>query len=187
MSSIKDIDLLLYVPHGDTSRESIDEVLKSLVSPRVFSRELLTRYMLHEADRGAFEISQACLAELALVSPELRVIVQSVSIPRAWCDLNRPWERAVPSALRSEPYQELYQSQLRADYALHKRAKRAVHIHTMCGRSPVMPWAFTENTTEADLERFLDTCYSGDDRHIDLLTHTGDGEQIADLAFAEKI
>jgi hypothetical protein len=50
-----------------------------------------------------------------------------------------------------------------------------------------MPWAFTENTTEADMERFLDTCYSGDDRHIDLLTHTGDGEPIADLELAERI
>ena len=60
MTLVKDIDLLLYVPHGDVSRESIDEVLKSLVGPRVFSLELLTRYMLHEADRGAFEIAQVC-------------------------------------------------------------------------------------------------------------------------------
>jgi hypothetical protein len=50
-----------------------------------------------------------------------------------------------------------------------------------------MLWAFTENTTEAEMERFLDTCYSGDDRHIDLLTHTDDGEQIADLEFADRI
>jgi hypothetical protein len=120
-------------------------------------------------------------------SPELQVVVQSVNIPRAWCDLNRPLEKAVPSALRFETYQGSYQLQLEADYALHERAKRAVHIHTMCGRSPVMQWAFTENTTEADMKEFLDACYSGDDRHIDLLTHTLDGEQIADLDFAEKI
>ena len=40
---------------------------------------------------------------------------------------------------------------------------------------------------KAELEEFLVTCYSGDDRHIDLLTHTYAGEQIADLEFAEGI
>ena len=113
--------------------------------------------------------------------------MQSVNIPRAWCDLNRPWELAVPIALRSEVYKERYQVQLNEDYALHERAKRSVHIHTMCGQSPIKPWIFTENTTESQLEEFLDTCYSGDSRLIDLLTHTIDGEIIADLGFAESV
>ena len=181
------IDLLLYVPHAEISEKYIDEAYSSLVRPGSISKELLTRYMLHEADRGAYEIALATQGVLSHLSPDLRVEVISVPVPRAFCDLNRPWERGVPSALRSEIYQERYLAQIESDRKAHMKAKSTIHIHTMCGRSPIMPWAFTEHTTEGDMERFLNTCYSGDDRHIDLLTHTDDGEQVADLEFAEKI
>jgi hypothetical protein len=173
------IDLLLYVPHAEVSESFIEEAYQSLVSKNI-SRELLYRYMLHEADRGAIEIAYATRDELLLCTPNLSIQIIAVPIPRAFCDLNRPWERAVPLAFDSDTYQSRYIAQVKSDREAHMRAKRAIHIHTMCGWSPVGNWIFTPETTESELRVFLESQYSGNARNIDILTHTIEGKQIGD-------
>ncbi len=179
-------DILLYVPHDGVSIDFLEEAYISLIKEN-FSQELLFRYMLHEADRGALEIARSTESYLRLLSPDIQVDVRTVEIPRAFCDLNRPWERSVPPALAAEVYKERYTVQIEGDRRTHLVSKKSIHIHTMCGYSPIYTWNFTPETTEHELEKFLTTCYSGRERHIDLLTHTVEGVEIGDLDIARSI
>ena len=172
MNSLKDIDLLIYVPHGDTNPESLAVVESAFRGKNHISRELLLRYMIHEADIGALELARACRRSLATLSPELRVVILEVPLPRAWCDLNRPWDRAVPSILEPEFFRDHYDREIARGYEFHRCASRTLQLHTMCGRSPIKSWSLTPETTEHELREFLETVYNGDDRHIDILTHT---------------
>ncbi len=172
MSTLKDIDLLIYVPHGETNSESLNVVATAFQGKNHISQELLLRYMIHEADIGAPELARACRRSLAHLSPELRVEILEVPLPRAWCDLNRPWDRAVPSILGPKLFREHYDREIARGYEFHRRASRTLQLHTMCGRSPIKSWSLTPETTETELREFLETVYNGDNRHIDILTHT---------------
>ena len=99
MNSLKDIDLLIYVPHGDTNPESLAIVESAFRGKNHISRELLLRYMIHEADIGAPELARACRRSLATLSPELRVEILEVPLPRAWCDLEKTQARVYSGQL----------------------------------------------------------------------------------------
>ena len=138
--------------------------------------------MRHEADRGSSEVVQSAIRKISEknILSHVDISVLEVEIPRGFCDLNRPWERACPEAVNAQVWKSLYEEsffQIENEIA---KADHCLHIHSMCSQSPIYKWIWENSSAPEDVEKFLTTCYSGEERRCNILSETTEGVYITD-------
>ena len=174
MNSDNSIDFLIYIPHASFDASWISSIRDtSLSTTDNFSDRLLQSYVYHEADIGMLEVAQSCIC--SLWDTDISIAILVVDIPRAICDMNRSFDRAIPPILDRTKWQSIYDDAASEISAVMNRSKFCLQLHSMCSFDPIISFRFDASVSPDDMWEFLSGGYSGKRRHCNLLTSTTEG------------
>lgn len=167
-------DFFLFAPHAWDSTQWIPFIQETFAG-NYFSSELLHNYIRHEADLGSRELSLWIFEKLTLQRPELKILLIIGEVPRAFCDLNRIPERAIPDIVKRELWESINNNAMQEIENLLLQSHYGLHIHTMNSRNNTQNWCLTRNISENDVKNFLQCAYSGCQRNDNILTQHVNG------------
>ncbi len=174
LNSWEKYDFFLYAPHAGAAPEWLPFVQTTLLK-NIFSDELLASYMKHEADIWAWELATCIFQELKNIRSDLKILLIIWKVPRAFCDLNRVPERAIPAMIQRELWKDLNHNSINHIEQLISNSKYWLHLHTMNSRNNTLDWHFWPDILQSDMENFLAKWYSGFQRYDNILTHHANG------------
>lgn len=163
------IDFLIYLPH---SSFDVDWLIFARSTFQVarddISDDLLQAYIYHEADIGMKEIVESCVQNLEDLPFSIGIL--EGNIPRALCDMNRPFGRAIPSLMNQEMWRKIYDDTMVEISNVLKRSKFCLQLHSMCSFDCTLPLQLNREVSITQIQEFLSTGYSGKRRECTLLT-----------------
>lgn len=162
-------DFFLFAPHAGDSNAWVPFIQKTCVRKNI-SCDLLHDYIKHEADIGSRELSIWIFEILKIQRPELKILLIIWEVPRAFCDLNRIPEIAIPEMVKREFWYEINYNVMQEIETYLSQAKYGLHIHTMNSRNNTINWNLHQNISENDIRNFLDFGYSWSLRNDNILT-----------------
>lgn len=166
-------DILILLLHAGDEQAYLDQAHSEV--PHI-DKNILEAYMLHEADRGTREVGHLTAEFLVHHDPNMRCDVLEILAPRSFLDPNRPKHLSTPEFLPVTYWQSLYDEILESIMTSCDRADYILQLHSMCGYDPVFPSLHKQkDITNEALQHFLDHCYSGRERHWDVVDSTTDG------------
>lgn len=163
-------DFFIYAPHAWYDKSWIPFIKQTLINNN-FSDEILYSYMKHEADLWTRELSFWIYEKLKEKRPDLKILLILWIVPRAFCDLNRIPEVAIPKCAKKELWQDLNDCWISNIENLILNSKAWLHLHTMNSRNNTINWHFWPDVSEIDLRNFLNNWYSWSERKDNILTH----------------
>lgn len=170
------IDFLWYLPHASLRGDflpKIREVCKIDISH--ISDTDLYSYMYHEADTGILQIMEQYTHLIKNFPYNIAILVADV--PRAFCDMNRPIEKAIPEIIRSDFLENIYHTTINETEKIFKKSEYVFQLHSMNSFDMVGEWNFENILRENRVSEFLETAYSGKNRECTLLTENDNFEQ----------
>lgn len=167
-------DFFLFAPHAGDSSTWIPFIQETCVK-KDFSCDLLYDYIRHEADLGSRELSVWIFETLKIQRPELKILLIIWEVPRAFCDLNRIPERAIPEMVKRELWYDINYHAMQEIEMHLSQAKYGLHIHTMNSRNNTLNWNLHQNISENDIKNFLHCGYSWLSRNDNILTQHANG------------
>ncbi len=167
-------DFFIFAPHAWDSPDWISFIQETLVK-KDFSPSLLHDYIKHEADLWSRELSVWIFETLKIQRPELKILLIIWEVPRAFCDLNRIPERAIPEMVKRELWHDINYHAMQEIEMLLSQAKYGLHIHTMNSRNNTLNWNLHQNISENDIKNFLHCGYSWLSRNDNILTQHTNG------------
>ena len=168
------IDFLIYIPHASFDASWISSIRDtSLSTTDNFSDRLLQSYVYHEADIGMLEVAQSCIS--SLWDTDISIAILVADIPRAICDMNRSFNRAIPPILDRTKWQSIYDDATSEISSVMNRSKFCLQLHSMCSFDPIISFRFDESVSPDNMRDFLSGWYSGKRRYCNLLTSTTEG------------
>lgn len=167
-------DFFLFAPHAWYWENWIPFIQETLVK-KDFSSQILSDYIRHEADLGTKELSVWIFEDLKKYRPDLKVLLILWEVPRAFCDLNRIPQRAIPTVVQRELWEELNNTAMQEIENLISNAHYGLHLHTMNSKDNTISWNFSPDISENDVKYFLERWYSGVDRNDNILTQHVNG------------
>lgn len=167
-------DFFIFAPHAWDSPDWIPFIQETLVK-KDFSPSLLHDYIKHEADLWSRELSVWIFETLKIQRPELKILLIIWEVPRAFCDLNRIPERAIPEMVKRELWHDINYHAMQEIEMLLSQAKYGLHIHTMNSRNNTLNWNLHQNISENDIKNFLHCGYSWLSRNDNILTQHTNG------------
>lgn len=167
-------DFFLFAPHAGYWENWIPFIQETLIK-KDFSSQLLYDYIKHEADLGTKELSVWIFEKLKTQRPDLKLLLILWEVPRAFCDLNRIPQRAIPSSVKRELWEDLNNSAMEEIETLLSNANYGLHIHTMNSKNNTISWNFSPDISENDIRSFLANWYSWGERHDNILTQHVNG------------
>lgn len=174
MNSDNSIDFLIYIPHASSDATWISSIREtSLYNTDNFTDRLLQSYVYHEADIGMLEVAQSCIDNMWDIGISISILV--VDIPRAICDMNRPFVKAIPPILDNAKWQPVYDDATSEISAVMNRSKFCLQLHSMCSFDPIVSFRFDESVSPDQMWDFLSGGYAGKRRQCNLLTSTTEG------------
>lgn len=163
------IDFLIYLPHSSVDRDWLSFARSTFQRMRDdISDELFQSYIYHEADIGMREVAESCMQNLEDLPISIGIL--EVNIPRALCDMNRPFERAVPPLMDKENWKQIYDDATAEISEILERSRFCLQLHSMCSFDCVLPFGLNRDFSIAQIQEFLSTGYSGKSRECILLT-----------------
>lgn len=85
----------------------------------------------------------------------------AVEIPRGFCDLNRPRDRAVFPLLDTEKWLSLYDCVSAEIAPIISSARCVLHLHSMNNYNAENPVVFDASITESTIRAHLEKVYTG--------------------------
>lgn len=167
-------DFFLFAPHAGYWENWIPFIQETLVK-KDFSSQLLSDYIKHEADLGTKELSVWIFEDLKKYRPDLKILLILWEVPRAFCDLNRIPQRAIPTVVKRELWEDLNNSAMQEIERLISNTRYGLHLHTMNSKNNTISWNFSPDISENDVKYFLERWYSGCDRNDNILTQHVNG------------
>lgn len=167
-------DFFLFAPHAWYWENWIPFIQETLVK-KDFSSQILSDYIRHEADLGTKELSVWIFEDLKKYRPDLKVLLILWEVPRAFCDLNRIPQRAIPTVVQRELWEDLNNTAMLEIENLISNAHYGLHLHTMNSKDNTISWNFSPDISENDVKHFLERWYSGVDRNDNILTQHVNG------------
>lgn len=167
-------DFFLFAPHAWYWENWIPFIQETLVK-KDFSSQILSDYIRHEADLGTKELSVWIFEDLKKYRPDLKVLLILWEVPRAFCDLNRIPQRAIPTVVQRELWEDLNNTAMLEIENLISNAHYGLHLHTMNSKDNTISWNFSPDISENDVKYFLERGYSGVDRNDNILTQHVNG------------
>ncbi|MGE4444198.1 MAG: hypothetical protein AB7E37_04365 [Candidatus Altimarinota bacterium] len=167
-------DFFLFAPHAGYGENWIPFIQETLVK-KDFSSQILSDYIRHEADLGTKELSVGIFEDLKKYRPDLKVLLILGEVPRAFCDLNRIPQRAIPTVVQRELWEDLNNTAMLEIENLISNAHYGLHLHTMNSKDNTISWNFSPDISENDVKYFLERGYSGVDRNDNILTQHVNG------------
>ncbi len=163
------IDFLIYLPHSfvDTDWISFARSTFQWARDDIYD-SLLGSYIYHEADIGMREVALSCVKSLG--DTDFSIGILEVDIPRALCDMNRPFWRAIPPIMNPESWKQIYDDATTEISEVLTRSKFCLQLHSMCSHDCILPLRLDTVTSVAEIQIFLSTGYSGKVRECTLLT-----------------
>ncbi len=168
-------DFFIFAPHAWDSPDWISFIQETLVK-KDFSPSLLHDYIKHEADLWSRELSLWIFETIKSLNPDLKLLLIIWEVPRAFCDLNRIPERAIPSIVKREFWNDINNNAMQEIENLLSQAHYWLHVHTMNSRDNVIGWNFSCEVSESDVRNFLNNGYSGAQRNDNILTQHANGK-----------
>jgi hypothetical protein len=110
-----------------------------------------------------------------------------VRVPRAFCDMNRPRDRAISPILSREKWLPIYDSIESYIDTLLPRVDFVFQLHSMNNFDPILPWRITENLNNESFDYYLEHVYAGRRRECTLLTQTDSGDYLSERRFDELL
>lgn len=166
-------DILILLLHARDGQAYLDQAHSEV--PHI-DKNILEAYMLHEADRGTHEVGYLTAELLIQHDANIRCDVLEILTPRSFLDLNRPKHLSTPEFLPVTYWQSLYDEMLEGIMMSCENADYILQLHSMCGYDPVFAGPHKQKQiTNEILQHFLDDCYSGRERHWDIVDSTCDG------------
>jgi hypothetical protein len=166
-------DFFIFSPHAWHDRVWLDFIKNSLVKNE-FDDEILYSYIKHEADIWTKEIASKIFENIKKNHKDIKICVILWLIPRAFCDLNRNFERACPEIVKSEIWQWLNDETMDEIENIINLSKYWLHLHTMNSKNNVINWNFCPHKTNKDLVHFLNNWYTWSIRNDNILTDDND-------------
>jgi hypothetical protein len=168
------IDFLIYIPHSSVDTDWISFARSTFQWARDdISDVLLGSYIYHEADIGMHEVALSCVKSLG--DTTFSVGILEVDIPRALCDMNRPFWRAIPPIMNGELWRQIYDDATSEISAVLSQSRFCLQLHSMCSYDCILPLRLDTGTSVAEIQTFLSTGYSGKARECTLLTSDTQG------------
>ncbi len=78
---------------------------------------------------------------------DISIGILVVDIPRAICDMNRPFERAIPPILDREKWKSIYDDATSEISAVMSRSKFCLQLHSMCSFDPIVSFRFDSSVS----------------------------------------
>lgn len=85
----------------------------------------------------------------------------AVEIPRGFCDLNRPRDRAVFPLLDTKKWLSLYDQVMTEMAPIFASSRSVLHLHSMNNYNAENPVIFDANITESTIRAHLEKVYTG--------------------------
>lgn len=178
-------DILILLPHPGTWEDWMNMIYNSWRWYDDISHDILSQYISHEADRWSREIIYETLTILSncYLLWDTKIGVFDIDLPRWICDLNRNWKKSCPRAIDSTIWKEPYDETLSALFWEISRSCYCLQFHTMNHSNPAYRFELSPESTNTEISRFLETCYSWDKRTCNILTEMISWEYVTSLEY----
>lgn len=164
------LDFLLYLPHISEDFEFVSQVRKTAnISLDRISEKNLQDFLVHEADTGVRFVAHQIIHYLEK-NTDFSFGVLFVEIPRAFCDLNRNIENAIPIILQRDYWEKIYLQVKNEISEILSISDFVFHLHSMNNFDSIENSTLNPNISEKWFENHLNHVYSGRPRHCTLLT-----------------
>lgn len=181
----ENFDLIIYVPHDNRDKNFIKNVRETSKNDiKNISDDLLFEYLYHEADSWVSEILSA-MEKYFLNEKNFKIWVLRVEIPRGFCDLNRPLERAIPNTFRDKYWEDLYEKTQKEVFEILEKADFVFQFHSMNSFNPIEKAGIDEEISENFLTHHLEKIYCWEKRVCTLLTEDENWEYLTNKIFDE--
>lgn len=164
------LDFLLYLPHISEDFEFVSQVRKTAnISLDRISEKNLQDFLVHEADTGVRFVAHQIIHYLEK-NTDFSFGVLFVEIPRAFCDLNRNIENAIPIILQRDYWEKIYLQVKNEISEILSISDFVFHLHSMNNFDSIEHSQLTPSVSEDWFTHHLNTIYSGRPRHCTILT-----------------
>lgn len=176
------IDFLIFLPHSSTDSSWMQFARSTfMISRDDIVDTIISDYLYHEADIGMREVAFSCMENLPHIPFSIGIL--EVNIPRWLCDMNRPFERAMPPILDKEQWKDIYNQASDVVFGIIDRSEFCLQLHSMCSFDPVKKLCFDSDVSVFQIKDFLSYGYSWKPRNCNLLTQDIHRNQVSNIDF----
>lgn len=93
-----------------------------------------------------------------------------IEIPRAFCDLNRNLQKAIPEILNRDFWEKIYSQAQEEIFQILQMTDFVFHLHSMNNFDSIENSCLNPEISEKWFENHLNRVYSGRPRHCTILT-----------------
>ncbi len=93
-----------------------------------------------------------------------------IEIPRAFCDLNRNIQKAIPEILNRDFWEKIYSQAQEEIFQILQMTDFVFHLHSMNNFDSIENSCLNHEISEKWFENHLNCVYSGRPRHCTILT-----------------